>query len=263
MASRIPPSLAGSARRANTLKMWRHAIAVRVGRFNEVEQCAVRSPRASLGFSPLRPKPVAKPPSKKPRPRDVMGTAAAVKPRAVHSGQATVAAAAAKATPATATPAKATPTKATPAKATPAKATPAKATPATAAPAKVTPAKAMPTKVAPAKVTPAKASPAEVTPAKAPPAEVTPAKAPAAKVTRPTKAVLAKATAAKAMIDVKGASAGNISAAAAAPHIPKAGIVGASGIPRPASSATRRAAAGVTSSGIPKPGKVASSQVKA
>ncbi|CAI5938158.1 unnamed protein product [Closterium sp. NIES-64] len=60
--------------------MWRRAIAWRVGRFSEKEQCALRSPRASLGFSPLRPKPVAKPPSKKPRPRDVMGTAAAVKP---------------------------------------------------------------------------------------------------------------------------------------------------------------------------------------
>ncbi|CAI5984075.1 unnamed protein product [Closterium sp. NIES-64] len=88
--------------------MWRRAIAWRVGRFSEKEQCALRSPRASLGFSPLRPKPVAKPPSKKPRPRDVMGTAAAVKPRAVHSGQATVAAATAKATPAKATEAKPT-----------------------------------------------------------------------------------------------------------------------------------------------------------
>ncbi|CAI5995682.1 unnamed protein product [Closterium sp. NIES-65] len=135
--------------------MWRHAIAVRVGRLNKVEQCTIRSPRASLGFSPLRPKPVAKPPSKKPRPRDVMGTAAAVKPRAVHSGQATVAAAAAKATPVKATPVKATQAKATPAKATQAKATEAKATPA-----KVTPAKATPTKAAPAKATPA-------TPAKA------------------------------------------------------------------------------------------------
>ncbi|CAI5527288.1 unnamed protein product [Closterium sp. Naga37s-1] len=168
MASRIPPSLAGSARRANILKTWRHAIAVRVGRFNEVEQCAMRSPRASLGFSPLRPKPVAKPPSKKPRPRDVMGTAAAVKPRTVQSGQSTVAAAATKATPAKVTPAKAAP-KATPAKVAPAKATPAKATPAKATPAKATPAKATPAKATPAKATPAKPTPAKATPAKATP----------------------------------------------------------------------------------------------
>ncbi|CAI6009495.1 unnamed protein product [Closterium sp. NIES-65] len=166
MASRIPPSLAGSAHRANILKMWRHAIAVRVGRFNKVEQCTMRSPRASLGFSPLRPQPVAKPPSKKPRPRDVMGTAATVKPKAVHSGQATVAAVAAKATPVKATPVKATQAKATLAKATPAKATPAKATPAKATQAKATQAKATQAKALPAKVLPAKASPAKVTPAK-------------------------------------------------------------------------------------------------
>ncbi|CAI5502367.1 unnamed protein product [Closterium sp. Naga37s-1] len=166
MASWIPPSLAGSARRANILKTWRHAIAVRVGRFNEEEQCAMRSPRASLGFSPLRPKPVAKPPSKKPRPRDVMGTAAAVKPRAVQSGQVAVAAAAFNATPAKATPAKTTLAKLTPAKAAPAKATPTKATPAKVAPVKVTPAKASPAKVAPStKAVPAKAPASNVTPA--------------------------------------------------------------------------------------------------
>ncbi|CAI5928553.1 unnamed protein product [Closterium sp. NIES-64] len=136
--------------------MWRRAIAWRVGRFSEKEQCAMRSPRASLGFSPLRPKPVAKPPSKKPRPRDVMGTAAAVKPRAVQSGQATVAAAAVKATAAKATAAKTTEAKlVTPAKATPAKAAPTKATPAKVTPAKATPAKvAPPTKAVPAKATP-------------------------------------------------------------------------------------------------------------
>ncbi|CAI5984072.1 unnamed protein product [Closterium sp. NIES-64] len=208
------------ASRANILKMWRHAIAVRVGRLNEVEQCTIRSPRASLGFSPLRPKPVAKPPSKKPRPRDVMGTAAAVKPRAVHSGQATVAAAAAKATPVKATPVKATQAKATPAKATQAKATEAKATPA---------------KVTPAKETPAKAAFAKATPA-------TPAKA--------TRAINA------AVVDVKAAGASSPAVAAAAPLSPKAGVVGGSGIPRPASSAApRRVAAGATASGIPKPGK--------
>ncbi|CAI5978460.1 unnamed protein product [Closterium sp. NIES-65] len=189
MASLTTPSLVGSAsravnaaacssssvmstRRVNIVKMWRRAIAWRVGRFSEKEQCALRSPRASLGFSPLRPKPVAKPPSKKPRPRDVMGTAAAVKPRAVQSGQATVTAAAVKATPA-----KATPTKASPAKATPAKVTPAKVTPAKATPAKPTPAKVTPAKVLQAKVTPSKAAPAKVTPTMATPAKAAPAKA--------------------------------------------------------------------------------------
>ncbi|CAI5502368.1 unnamed protein product [Closterium sp. Naga37s-1] len=223
MASRIPPSLVGSARRANLLKSWRHAIAVRVGRFNEEEQCAMRSPRASLGFSPLRPKPVAKPPSKKPRPRDVMGTAAAVKPRAVQSGQATVAAAATKATPAS----KATSLNATPAKATPAKASPAKVTPVTAMPAKATPAKVTPVKVTPAKLSPAKATPA-------------------------------KATAAGGVMAAGASSPAAAPAvpAAAGPHTSKAGVVGASGIPRPPSSAsTRRAAVGAASSGIPKPGK--------
>ncbi|CAI5502343.1 unnamed protein product [Closterium sp. Naga37s-1] len=173
MASRIPPSLVGSARRANLLKTWRHVIAVRVGRFNEEEQCAMRSPRASLGFSPLRPKPVAKPPSKKPRPRDVMGAAAAVKPRATQSGQATVAAAAFKVTPAKETPAKTTSSKATLAKATPAKVTPTKATPV-----KVTPTKAAPAKVTQTKAAPAKATPAKVMPptTKATPAKVTPVK---------------------------------------------------------------------------------------
>ncbi|CAI6009480.1 unnamed protein product [Closterium sp. NIES-65] len=151
--------------------MWRRAISWRVGRFSEKEQCALRSPRASLGFSPLRPKPVAKPPSKKPRPRDVMGTAAAVKPRAVQSGQATVAAAAAKATRASkATPAEATPAeatlKATPVKVTPVKATPTKATPANATPAKTTQAKATPAKLSPAKATPVKATLTYATPAK-------------------------------------------------------------------------------------------------
>ncbi|CAI5490210.1 unnamed protein product [Closterium sp. Naga37s-1] len=213
MASRIPPSLAGSAHRANILKMWRHAIAVRVGRFNEVEQCAMRSPRASLGFSPLRP-PVAKPPSKKPRPRDVMGTAATVKPRAVHSGQATVAAVAAKATPVKATPVKATQAKATLAKATPAKATPAKATPAKATQAKATQAKATQAKVLPAKVLPAKASPAKVTPAKVMP---------------PAKASRASPTVA---VGVKAAGASSPAAAAApatsAPHSPKS-VVGEMG----------------------------------
>ncbi|CAI5942086.1 unnamed protein product [Closterium sp. NIES-64] len=186
MASLTNPSLVGSAscsalggisssfsrtrRGANVLKMWRRAIAWRVGRFSEKEQCALRSPRASLGFSPLRPKPVAKPPSKKPRPRDVMGTAAAVKPRAVQSGQATVAAAAVKATPAKATPAKVAPAKVTPIKATPAKATPAKATP----PAKVTPIKATPAKATPAKATQAKVVPSKATPAKATPVKATP-----------------------------------------------------------------------------------------
>ncbi|CAI5942084.1 unnamed protein product [Closterium sp. NIES-64] len=224
MASRIPPSLAGSARRANILKTWRHAIAVRVGRFNKLEQCVMRSPRASLGFSPLRPKPVAKPPSKKPRPRDVMGTAAAVKPRAVHSGQATVAAAAAKATRASkATPTKATPTKATPANATPAKATQAKATPAKLSLAKATPVKATPTYAMPAKATPAS----------------------------PAKATRASHTAA---VGLKAAGASSL--AAAAPLTMKAGLAGGSGIPRPASSAsTRRVAAGATASGIPKPRK--------
>ncbi|CAI6009481.1 unnamed protein product [Closterium sp. NIES-65] len=134
--------------------MWRRAVAWRVGRFSEKEQCALRSPRASLGFSPLRPKPVAKPPSKKPRPRDVMGTAAAVKPRAVQSGQATVAAAATKAAPAKATPAKASEAKAALAKVTPAKAMPSKATPVKEALGKATPAKATPVKAAPAKATP-------------------------------------------------------------------------------------------------------------
>ncbi|CAI5537002.1 unnamed protein product [Closterium sp. Naga37s-1] len=217
MASRITTSLVGSAavcgisssfsstrRGANVLKMWRRAIAWRVGRFSEKEQCATHPPRASLGFSPLRPKPVAKPPSKKPRPRDVMGTAAAVKPRAVHSGQATVAAAAAKATAA-----KATPAKTTEAKPTSVKATPAKAKPVNATLAKVTPAKATSTKATPAKATPAKA-----TPIKAAPSKVTQAKATPTKVAPPTKAVPAKATAAKvtpagptATVDVKAASA--------------------------------------------------------
>ncbi|CAI5500187.1 unnamed protein product [Closterium sp. Naga37s-1] len=211
MASRITTSLVGSAavcgisssssstrHGANVLEMWRRAIAWRVGRFSEKEQCAIHPPRASLGFSPLRPKPVAKPPSKKPRPRDVMGTAAAVKPRAVHSGQATVAAAATKATAAKATPAKTTEAKPTSVKATPAKATPVKATPAKAAPAKATPAKATPAKATPTKATPAKATPAKVTPTNVtPPTKAVPAKATAAKVTA-AKTTEAKVTPAKA-----------------------------------------------------------------
>ncbi|CAI5502063.1 unnamed protein product [Closterium sp. Naga37s-1] len=44
-----------------------HAVAVRVGRLNEDEQSTARSPRASLGFSPLRPtKPVSQPRSNTP-----------------------------------------------------------------------------------------------------------------------------------------------------------------------------------------------------
>ncbi|GJP37776.1 hypothetical protein CLOM_g22191 [Closterium sp. NIES-68] len=130
-----------SSRRANSAgtsmsarrKQWVQTVAFRVGRFNEEDECKPRSPRASLGFSPLRPKAVAKPASKKPRPRDVMASAAAVRSRAVQSGQATAAAAAVKATPAKAAPAMATPGKATPAKATPSKATPTIATRAKAA----------------------------------------------------------------------------------------------------------------------------------
>ncbi|CAI7830747.1 unnamed protein product [Closterium sp. NIES-54] len=197
MASRIPPSLVGSARRANLLKTWRHVIAVRVGRFNEEEQCTMRSPRASLGFSPLRTKPVAKPPSKKPRPRDVMGAAAAVKPRATQSGQATVAAAAFKVTLAKETPAKTTSSKATLAKATPAKVTPTKAIPVKVTPTKAAPAKVMQTKAAPAKAMPAKLT--QVTPTKAAPAKATPAKVtpPTTKAT-PAKVTLVKVTPAKA-----------------------------------------------------------------
>ncbi|GJP31784.1 hypothetical protein CLOM_g11487 [Closterium sp. NIES-68] len=88
-------------------KRWRQAVAYRVGRFHEEEeQCHRRSSRASLGFSPLRPKSmtgVSRTASKKPRPREVMGGSGGGKPKAGKTAPVTPAAA--KAVPAKTVPA--------------------------------------------------------------------------------------------------------------------------------------------------------------
>ncbi|CAI5495114.1 unnamed protein product [Closterium sp. Naga37s-1] len=222
-----------------------HAVAVRVGRLNEDEQSTARSPRASLGFSPLRPtKPVSQPRSNTPTPTHVMGaraaaTTAVVKAAAVTNAVVKSVAVSSRAVKAVSV--KNIAVKNVPVKAavSAAKGTPVKGTRAPAA---------APVKAA---VKPAAAA-ANGSPAKA--TRVTPAAAKSVAVKcSPAGSVATKAAAEKVRDQGNGRSAGVAVCAAAAGKATLGGVEAAGGRAAGVGSGSGRGGGGA--SGIPQPGQ--------